>query len=364
MININTTNELKKILRIFKITNTFVGYEEMNMGHINNTYLVHTLTDDGKNKSYVAQKINTYVFKNPNIVMHNIDLVTEHIRKKNKKEALHFHHTEDGANYYVSGDGFWRLYTFVDGVAYNESYTPEVIFNAGKAFGKFQIRLADFPVNELKESIPDFHNTKKRFDHFLNTIEKDPLGRANEVKEEIEYLKSVTDITLKISNLMDQNALPVRPTHNDTKVNNTLLNRVTNEPLCVIDLDTVMPGTIVHDFGDAIRYIGNTAAEDEADLSKVHLSMDAFKSFADGFVLQVKYMLTTDEVETLALGVLSMTFECGMRFLDDYIDGDNYFKIAYEKHNLVRARNQIALLKDMIKHLSEMDAYIQKIVEC
>lgn len=356
----NLTERLRSILKIFKIDHELIGYNEVEMGHINNTYKVFAKTSDEKFKQYIVQKINTYVFTNPKAVMRNIDLITTHIRNIDTNKALHFHHTTDGKNYYIEGNNFWRLYTYMDGTAFDNNIDEEIMYQCGRAFGQFQNQLSNFDASKLEEIIPDFHNTTKRYQALLESVAIDPLDRVENCKEEIKFIVESKDLALKLDSLKALGEIPLRPTHNDTKTNNVLLNSKTHEPLIVIDLDTVMPGLVMHDFGDAIRYGANTAAEDEKDLTKVKLSIPFYESFTKGFIGEVSSSLTKAEVDYMSLGPIAMTFELSTRFLKDYIDGDKYFKISYPEHNLVRAKCQIALLKDMIDHFKEMDNIVHK----
>ena len=356
----NMRERLANILAVFKIHEHIIGYEEVQMGHINTTYRVYVKLDNGELKSYIVQKLNTFVFNNPKAVMKNIDLVTSYIRQISPKQALHFHHTPDGKNYYVEENNFWRLYTYKEGNAIEGNINEEVMYQCGKAFGQFQKQLDGFDASKLTEIIPDFHNTTKRYQHLLETIAYDPLDRVENCKEEIKFVIETKEIVLELDALRAIGEIPLRTTHNDTKTNNVLLDATTNEPLTVIDLDTVMPGLIMHDFGDAIRYGANTAVEDEKDLSKVSLSLPIYEAFTKGFMEQVKDILTPKEVDCMALGAATITFELAVRFLDDYLAGDKYFKISYPEHNLVRAKCQFALLKDMLKHLDEMKEIVYK----
>ena len=247
----------------------------------------------------------------------------------------------------------WRLYTYREGDPCDKFIDPKLMKSCGKAFGEFQNLLSDLDVSSLKETIPDFHNTKKRYTHFLNTVEQDKYNRVKECIDEIEAYKLYSAVALEISSHQDK--FPLRVTHNDTKTNNVLINRKTYEPIVVLDLDTVMPGFIMHDFGDSIRYGANKAEEDEKDLSKVSLSIPLYKAFTEGFIGQIGDKLTKEEVQYMALGAIAMTFECGIRFLDDYLDNDQYFKIEYPEHNLVRAKCQLALVKDMLSKLDQMN---------
>lgn len=353
----NVLNELIEVGKEFRLNGEFDKYELITHGNINTTYRVFYKNPD---KSYIFQKINTYVFREPANIMQNIDLVTEHIRQKTPNTpALHYHHTEDGKNYLFTGNKkFWRIMKDFDSVTYQITSDPEVLRQAGKAFGNFQLQLSDFDATLLHETIPNFHNTKKRLEGFFENVEKDVYGRVKEVEKEIEFIRSHREIASRLTELFESGKIPARVTHNDTKINNVLFNKETGEPLVVIDLDTVMPGLASHDFGDAVRFAANTAAEDEKDLSKVSLDLDLYRGFAEGFISSAAPILTQAELETMALGALTIAIELGMRFLDDYITGDKYFTTRYEGHNLVRARCQLTLAADMEKKLGEMNRIV------
>lgn len=350
-------NELIEVGKEFRLEGEFDGFELITHGNINTTYRVFYKNPD---KSYIFQKINTYVFREPVNIMQNIDLVTEHIRQKTPDTpALHYHHTEDGKNYLFTGDKkFWRIMKDFDSVTYQITSDPEVLRQAGKAFGNFQLQLSDFDATLLHETIPNFHNTKKRLEGFFENVEKDEYGRVKEVEKEIEFIRSHREIASRLTELFESGKIPARVTHNDTKINNVLFNKETGEPLVVIDLDTVMPGLAAHDFGDAVRFAANTAAEDEKDLSKVSLDLDLYRGFTEGFVSAAAPILTEAELETMALGALTIAIELGMRFLDDYITGDKYFTTRFEGHNLVRTRCQLTLAADMEKKMDEMNRIV------
>lgn len=360
MEEVNLLERLKNILVIFKIQDEIIDYTEIKMGHINSTFRVYVKTNKGIDKQYIVQKLNTYVFTNPKAVMKNIELVTTHIRNIDPSKALHFHHTLDGKNYYIEGNNFWRLCTFRDGVAIDGDVNENIMYQCGRAFGQFQYQLTNFDANQLVEIIPDFHNTTKRYQALLETVAIDPIDRVETCKNEIKFIVESKDLALKLDTLKALGELPIRTTHNDTKTNNVLLNRKTYEPMTVIDLDTVMPGLIMHDFGDAIRYGANTSVEDEKDLSKVSLNLSIYEAFTKGFISELKGNLTEVEIDNMALGAIAMTFELSTRFLKDYIEGDKYFKIDYPEHNLIRAKCQLALLKDMISHFDEMNEIVHK----
>lgn len=357
------TKKLKAVGEKFRLPGALYSYTSIANGNINKTFKVDYMQSDGDIKSYMFQIINTYVFKNPAQIMENIDRVTRHIRKKNEDGVcLHFHHTDDGSNYILSGDSeCWRVMNYVDSVTYNSSDDLTVVRYTGEAFGRFQTQLSDFDAAQLYETIPDFHNTKKRLAQLFEDAEKDPVGRVDSVRGELDYIKSVEDIATKLTDMYEDGAFPPRVTHNDTKSNNVLFDRRTKKPLVVIDLDTVMPGMAMYDFGDAVRFAANTAEEDEPDTDKVGLDLDKFRAFAEGYIPFVRDSLTPLEVDSMVLGAFSITVELAARFLDDYITGDKYFKINYENHNLVRTRCQLKLAQDMYEKRDEMKEILKKI---
>jgi len=352
----------------FEIKGEYLSYQIINSGHINSTYQVFFQRETGL-KDYIVQRVNTYVFQNPVAVMENISLVTEFIREKikstgrtAKRSVLHYAQTAEGKYYTILPDGsFWRCCRFIDDSAsFTLTNDLKIIEESGKAFGGFQTYLADFPVEKLHIVIPHFHNTVMRFDALEAAVEKDEMGRLESVRDVLEGYRAIRDLATKPYRLQREGVLKLRVTHNDTKTSNVLFDKETGEHLSVIDLDTVMPGLIAFDFGDAIRVAGSTVDEDEKDLSKVALSMEKYEAFTRGFVGQVKGMLTIAEKQTLALGAVAMTAECGSRFLTDYLQGDKYFRIHYDDQNLVRAKCQLKLAQDMAKKLDVMQAIVEK----
>ena len=356
-------DKLLEVCRLFRIYDEFLGYETIQMGNVNRTYKVNFRLADGRPKSFLVQNVNTYAFRNPVALMDNIDHVTEHIREKKPGQlALHFHHTADRKTYVIDGENFWRMTNYVPSVTYNSVRDPQILRNAGMAFGEFQMQLADFDITRLFETIPNFHNTRKRYETLLKSIEENKAGRADEVREEIDYLLSVQDIACTLTDLNREGKLPLRVTHNDTKINNVLFHPEDNSAMIVIDLDTVMPGLIGHDFGDAIRFAANFVEEDCREPEKAGVDLDVFRAFAEGFLSQTAKTLTEKEVETLALSCFVLTAELATRFLADYLDGDLYFNTKYPGHNLVRTRCQVALAKDMLKKMPEMEAIVRDCV--
>ena len=342
-------NTLSEIGKHFCLNGALEDYEQIKNGNINKTYKVSYVTADGQRRFYVFQLVNTFVFKNPREIMKNIDLVTSHIRLAGGDgQTPHYHHTASGENFvYYGDDGFWRVMSYIDSVTFNETSDPKIIRSVGSAFGRFQNLLADFDGSKLYETIRDFHNTAKRIGALFDDAKKDPFGRAAEAENELEYIASAAKMASELSCRYEKGEFPIRVTHNDTKANNVLFSRATLSPIAVIDLDTVMPGMAMYDFGDGARFIASTAAEDEEDTAKVRLDPDKFAAFSEGYIGEVKDRLTREELSLMTLGTFSVTVELASRFLDDYILGDRYFKTDRPKHNLIRARCQLALAKDI-----------------
>ena len=360
--------KLQKVGEAFQLPGPFFSYEEINQGNVNRTFKVNYIRDDGtgmaKIKSYLMQKVNTYAFKKPIELMDNIDAVTEYIHAQRPHETcLHFHHTlvnGEKKTYLMDDEGFWRVCNYVPSVTFDTCDDMHVVKSAGAAFGDFQTVLKDFDASKLYYTIPDFHNTRKRYETLIADAKKDPIGRVKEVEEELNWLLSVQDKACKLTDLYNEGKLPLRVTHNDTKINNVLFDEETHDALVVIDLDTVMPGLVGHDFGDAIRFAANFVEEDCKDFEKAGLNLNIFWAFAEGFLKNTAKTLTDTEVETLALSCFVLACELATRFLDDYILGDPYFKIKYPEHNVVRTRCQIALAKDMLEKLDAMNAIVKE----
>ena len=358
-------DKLLEVSRLFRIDYEYLGYDVIKSGNVHHTYKVNFRLPDGNPKSFLIQNVNTYAFRNPIGLMDNIDKITEYIRAKNPGQlALHFHHTADRKTYVIDGENFWRMTNYVPSVTFNATQDRNILWNTGRAFGEFQNNLCDFDPNTIIETIPGFHNTRMRYDNFIRSVEADSMGRAASVREEIEYLLSVKEQACVLTDMQMRGELPLRVTHNDTKINNVLFHEVTGESLIVIDLDTVMPGVVGHDFGDAIRFAANFVEEDSSEYEKVGVNMEVFRAFAEGFLSMTAKSLTQKEIDTLALSCFAITTELATRFLGDYLDGDKYFKTRYPDHNLVRARNQIALAKDMLKKMDEMEALVRDCVSC
>lgn len=353
--------KLKEVCEWFRIEGTYVGYQVIQVGNVNKTYEVKFILPSGQPKSFLVQNVNTYAFRHPVELMENIDKVTEHIRaKKPGQLALHFHHTADRKTYVIDGENFWRMTNFIPSVTHNEVQNPEIIRNAGAAFGEFQMQLADFAPEELFETIPGFHNTRMRYAQLKASVAADPVGRVAEVQEELNYLLRVEDAACKLTDMLAAGELPLRVTHNDTKINNVLFDRSGRNPLVVVDLDTVMPGLVGHDFGDAVRFAANYVAEDSTEYEKAGVDLEIFRGFVEGFLSKTAATLTRNEVDTLAHSCFVLTAELAARFLTDYIDGDRYFKVNSPDHNLVRTRCQIALAKDMERKMPRMEQIIRE----
>lgn len=355
--------KLLEVCRLFRIDYEYLGYETIQMGNVNRTYKVNFLLPEGTPKSFLVQNVNTYAFREPVGLMENIDRVTEHIRsKKPGKVALHFHHTADRKTYIIDGDNFWRMTNYVPSVTYNSVQDMAVVRNAGMAFGEFQMQLTDFEIGTLHETIPGFHNTRGRYENLMAAIREDRVGRVAEVREEIDWLMEVQDLACRLTDLQMAGELPLRVTHNDTKINNVLFDPEDNSALVVIDLDTVMPGLMGHDFGDAIRFAANFVEEDCREYEKAGVDLKVFRAFAEGFISMTARTMKPIEADTLALSCFALTAELCVRFLEDYIRGDLYFNIKYPDHNLVRTRCQIALAKDMLKKMDEMEKIVRDCV--
>lgn len=343
----------ESILSRFPLDGKVLSVEKYGNGHINDTYL--TVCEGGHR--YILQRINTSIFKDISMLMKNIAAVTEFLGKKVKstRETLTLIPTEEGKSFVSEGSGSWRLYEFVeDTICLERPESDEDFYQCAVAFGRFQQYLSDFPAETLGEILPDFHHTPKRYEAFLKAVEEDACCRAKDVREEIAFVKERADFYSVLLDAHKRGELPLRVSHNDTKCNNVLLDSASRQGLCVIDLDTVMPGFSVTDFGDSIRFGASTGAEDEKDLSKVNFHMGLYKAYLKGFLAGCNNALGEKEMMLLPEGAKMMTLECGMRFLTDYLQGDVYFKTAYPEHNLVRFRTQKKLVEGMETAWQEM----------
>ena len=358
--------ELKNIVLQFDLQGNPFYAERFGEGHINETYLIKT-DDNGKEIKYIFQKINSGLFPDPEKLMHNIKLVTEFTRKKilerggdPVRESLTIIPTKDGKTFVSAKCGNYRMYKYIDGIAYQVVENPKDFYNCAVAFGGFANLLSKFDATQLYDILPNFHNTVKRFNDFKKSVEKNASGRAKDVQKEIDFVLSREKYCDKIVSLLDSGKMPTKVTHNDTKLNNVMFDKDSGKCLAVIDLDTIMPGSICYDFGDSIRFGCNPCAEDERDLSKVNFDINLFEQYTKGYLSAIGDGATQIERDNLAFSSILMTYECGMRFLADHIDGDHYFHIARENHNLDRARTQFKLITDMEKLLPEMEKIVQK----
>lgn len=335
-------------------------------GHINDTYLIEN------SKKYILQKINTEIFKNPDQLMENISNVTNFLKNKiienggnPERETMTIIPTNENTLYYQDEMGnCWRMYNFVeDTISLDAVRSDEDFYQSALAFGKFQSLLSDFPAQTLHETIEKFHDTKDRFEKFKQAVQEDVMNRVKDVQEEIQFVLDREDVACVLTELSHQGKLPLRVTHNDTKLNNVLFDDKSQHGICVIDLDTVMPGLAINDFGDSIRFGASTGAEDEKDLDKIECDMHLFEVYTKGFVEGCQNKLTKEEMKCLPLGAKVMTYECGMRFLTDYLQGDVYFKTKYPTHNLDRCRTQFKLVKDMEEKWDTMNSIVEKYIQ-
>lgn len=351
----------REIAARFAVNGRVAYCERYGNGHINETYLVET---DGGAR-YILQKINDTVFQNVPALMENVSAVTRYLRARtdDPRCAMHLVQTTEGADYLRDeAGGWWRMYDFIENsICLQAAETDEDFYQSAVAFGEFQRELSEFPAHTLHETIAKFHDTRNRYVQFREALNADPLGRAASVQTEIEFALAREKNAGELMRLLEAGELPLRVTHNDTKLNNVLLDRETRKPLCVIDLDTVMPGLAAFDFGDSIRFGASTAAEDETDLGKVEMSLELFETYARGFLEACGSALSPLEKATLPLGAKLMTLECGVRFLTDYLSGDTYFRIHRPNHNIDRCRTQFKLVSDMEKKQNEMRAIIEKL---
>ena len=358
---------IKEIVSHFNIKYECQDFEKNTTGHINESYLIKINSSD--HPGYFLQWINNNIFKNVEGLMDNICAVTNHLAAKLKEnkdlafKVLEVIPCNNGKNYYLDPDGqYWRLYTFIeDAHGYDVVKNAEIAYKGGKAFGLFMSLLADLPADNLTDTIPDFHNLEKRLATFNASVVTDKANRVNEVAREIEFVKTRTAQMMSIPALIKSGQLPMRITHNDTKFNNILFDS-SDQALCIVDLDTVMPGSILFDFGDSIRTGANMAVEDEKDLSKVDINLTIYEAYTHGFLKRTFSTLTETEINNLAFSARFMTFIIGLRFLTDFIDGDTYFRTSYPEHNLVRAKVQFRLVEAMEKNAEKMQAIVMQAI--
>lgn len=364
---------IEKIISNFNIKGELIGVETNNSGNINNTY-VATFLNDGEKTKYLIQKINTTVFTEPYKLMKNIEGITSYLKKQMAKEHYKGHQvlevvkTLDNKSLCCiecNGDkDYYRIYEFIENaVTFDCSVDERIVYNTGKAFGNFQKLLRNYPISKLSETIKDFHDTGKRYKKLIEDIKIDSKGRVMEVASEIVFILMREDICSLIMDKLCTEEIPYRVTHNDTKVNNVMMNKDNGEYLAVIDLDTVMPGSLLFDYGDGVRSTASTAREDEVDLNKVSLDLELFKAYTKGYLSEMAPCITEEELSLMGESIRIITLELAIRFLNDYINGDTYFKTNYEKHNLDRVRNQLALVKDIENKLDYINSYIYEVYQ-
>ncbi|MDR2975463.1 MAG: aminoglycoside phosphotransferase family protein [Propionibacteriaceae bacterium] len=365
----NTGVDIAEVLTHFDFGGVVDPPNLYGAGLVNASYLVTARGSGTGQRRYILQRINTHVFTDPVALMDNIVHVTDHLRRviaaeggDPERETMAVIPTMDGTWLHEATDGsFWRAIRFVeDTVVHQKAEPPAVFGKAAEAFGQFARRLDGFDPQTLHETIPHFHDTAARYQQFIRAVEQDRVGRAHSCVAQIEFARERADQVSLLTDLRDAGSVPLRVTHNDTKLNNVLLDAHTGKGLCVIDLDTVMPGLIMTDFGDAIRYGANTVSEDEPDTSLVSLSLPLFEAFTQGYLSQIGSVLTSAEHDHLAWAARIITFEQGLRFLSDYLDGDRYYPVNYAGHNLDRCRNQFALLADLERHFDQMRQIVDR----
>lgn len=360
---------ISQILAAYALPGTVADVARHGKGHINDTFCVVCKTPEGGTARFILQRLSQAAFPHPEEVMENFVGITSYLRREilaeggdPLRETLSLVKTGDGADFVTDAEGrAWRLMPFIENADCYQSATPELFAASGRAFGRFQYMLRDYPARTLHETIPHFHDTESRFEKFLAALEADKLNRAEGVSPEIQFiLRRKADCGVALRALRE-GKLPLRVTHNDTKLNNILIDRDTHEGICIIDLDTTMPGLAINDFGDSIRFGANHCMEDEQDLTKVNFDISLYEVFTRGFLEGARGSLTPAELEYLPWGARLMTLECGIRFLTDYLDGDHYFHdISHPRQNLDRARTQLKLVKDMEEQFDAMGAVVAK----
>ena len=361
---------IEKAIKQFQVEGELLSYERYGNGHINDTFAV-VFKKDSKQTRYILQRINHSIFKNPEQLMFNITQVTSFLRREVERlggdvnrEVITVINTKEGNSFYQDSEGnYFRMYLFIeDATCFEQVSKLEDFYQSAVAFGRFQKLLSKFDASSLYEVIPDFHNTPLRYETFLQVVKEDKCNRVKEVKDEIMFFIKREEDMKYCRRCLEEGKIPLRVTHNDTKLNNVMIDNKTGNGLCVIDLDTVMPGLSIYDFGDSIRFGANTAAEDEKDLSKVNLDLDLFEQYVQGYLEGCEGSLTDAEITLLPYGAKTMTLECGMRFLTDYIEGDVYFRIHRPEHNLDRCRTQMSLVLDMEQKWDEMNEIVSNTI--
>lgn len=358
----------KEVVSLFQTSGVIKDIKEHGDGYINDTYAVTCVNEDGSEQRYILQRINHEIFRNPDQLMSNFRKVTDYLKerlvcegKDPNRNTLTIIPAKDGKDYVEVDGKFYRMLLFIENTVTNTVVTnSEDFYRCAKAFGEFQWYLKDFPAQELYETIPDFHNTPSRYKTFVKAVQENRSKRLHLCEEEVAFINKRASDTQCLIDLLDKGILPLKVTHNDTKLSNILMDEETGDSLCVIDLDTIMPGLAAYDFGDSIRAGGCWSSEDETDLDKVFLDLELFEAYVSGFVEGAKDGLSEMEIKTLPLGAKVITLEQGIRFLSDYLDGDLYYKTSYPQHNLDRARTQLKLVADMEKKWDEMNTIVEK----
>ncbi|MEG1507615.1 MAG: aminoglycoside phosphotransferase family protein [Akkermansia sp.] len=370
-----TNQILTRIAKIgdeFAIEGEFIDGEEIQSGHINTTYRATYMKADGTKDQYILQRINNQVFKDPRAVMRNVERVTRHInwkvlriRKDSAGQTLNLYPARGGRSYTELPDhGLWRCYNFIEGThTYDIVENTRQAYQAGFAFGSFQDLISDMNPEDLAETIPNFHHTRNRYNRLMSVAELDPKNRLATCREELEFIKKREQDVDTLLNLQQDGTLPTRITHNDTKINNVMMDEKTDQAVCVIDLDTVMPGLVLYDFGDMVRTVTSPADEDEEDLSKVQMRMHMFEAIVNGYLDSAHSFLTEPEIRYLAFSGKLITLEIGIRFLTDYLEGDIYFKTSKPAHNLIRAKTQLKLVECIEAQLPDMEVYVRNIAQ-
>ena len=368
----STEHDFAALVEAFPLPGTFLGAVRHGEGHIHDTYAVWFREPDGSVRRWLLQRINGTIFREPDGLMANIEAVTRFLREKAAAEGLdpdrrtlRIVRTHAGTPLHRDAEGgCWRMCLFVEGArTYQLAKHPGHLREVGRAFGAFQRHLADFPAHTLHVTIPRFHDTPARYAAFEEAVARDAAGRAAGCAAEIAFARARAGETGHLIAAHAEGRVPMRVTHNDTKFNNVMIDDATGEGICVVDLDTVMPGLSLYDFGDAVRSGASAAEEDERDLSKVRLDLGLFEAFAAGFLETAGAALTPDEIGLLAFSPKLITFELGLRFLADHLNGDAYFRVHREGHNLDRARNQFALVADMEAKMPEMERIVDRLTE-
>lgn len=365
----NDNCHIKKVAGEFAIAGEFIEGGEVHSGHINATYMATFETADGQRNRYIFQRINEKVFKDPLAVMRNVEMVTRHINLKVMRvkrdmdgQTLNLYPARGGGSYVLGeGGGIWRCYNFIEGCrTYEIIENTRQAYQAAHAFGAFQDLVSDISIQDIEETIPDFHNTPKRYGRLMEAVEEDSCGRLAQVATEIDFVRDRKKLVSKLLDMSHAGLLPARITHNDTKINNVMIDEATDEAVCVIDLDTVMPGLSLYDFGDLVRTAVSPAAEDERDLSKVDLRMSIFEALAEGYV-DACDCLCDAELDNLAFAGILISLETGIRFLTDHLEGDVYFKIQREGQNLDRARTQFKLVELLEAQQGQMESFVKRL---